>query len=82
MNIIMTETSLTTRVYADQIMDLLTSFKQTIYNVNYLNKLITQKADDIYANRNTRNGYTDIITPLVNQKYIYTVKYKGLLYMY
>jgi hypothetical protein len=69
----MAETSLNTQVYADQIMDLLTSFKQTIYNINYLNKLITQHKDDIYANRNTRNGYTDIITQLVNQKYIYTV---------
>lgn len=69
----MAETSLTTQVYADQIMDLLTSFKQTIYNVNYLNKLITQHKDDIYANRNTKNGYTDIITPFVNQKYIYTI---------
>lgn len=69
----MAETSLNTRIYADQIMDLLTSFKQTIYNVNYLNKLITQHKDDIYANRNTKNGYTDIITPFVNEKYIYTV---------
>jgi len=69
----MAETSLATRFFSDQIMNLLTDFKQTIYNVNYLNKLITQHADDIYANRNTRNGYTDIITPFVNQKYIYTL---------
>lgn len=69
----MTETSFNAQVYSDQIMNLLNTFKQTIYNVNYLNKLVTQNADDIYANRNTRNGYTDIITPFVNQKYIYTL---------
>jgi hypothetical protein len=66
----MVETYLNTEIYSEQIMVLLNVFKQTIYNVNYLNKLITHHANNIYANRHIRNGYTDIITPFVNQKYI------------
>jgi len=67
------ETSFTSSVSAEKIMNLLNSFKEIFYNVNYLNKLITQHTDDIYENRNTNNGYTDIITPFVNNKYIYTL---------
>jgi hypothetical protein len=69
----MAKTSLTTTVYADQLMNFFTNFKQTIYNINYLNKLITHHADDIYSNRTVKNGYTDIITSFVNKKYIETV---------
>ena len=54
----------------DKVVSLLNDFKKALYDVNYMNKLITQHADNIIYNKNIKNGYSYILTPLMNKKYI------------
>jgi len=57
----MEKTSFEGDLQIEKVISLLSDFKQAIYNVNYLNKLITQHADEIYENRDEKNGKLNIM---------------------
>ena len=74
----MSETSFNSEYTINSFVKLINDFKKSLYNVNYVNKLIDQHKDEIiaaqqkYINDPTfvGNGYSDIIRPYMDKKYI------------
>jgi hypothetical protein len=66
----MEKSSFEGKIQIDKVVNVLNDFKKALYDVNYINKLITQNSDNIIYNRNINNGYSYILTPIINKKYI------------
>jgi hypothetical protein len=66
----MGKSSFESKIQIDKVVNLLNDFKKAMYDVNYINKLITQNASNIIYNGNINNGYSYILTPIINKKYI------------
>ena len=61
----MEKSSFDGKIQIDKVVSLLNDFKKAIYDVNYLNKLINQHADDIIS-----SNYNTVIRPFIDKKYI------------
>jgi hypothetical protein len=66
----MEQSSFEGKIQMDKVINLLNDFKKALYDINYINKLITQNANNIIENGNINNGYSYILTPIINKKYI------------
>ena len=74
----MSETTFDTTNTINSFVKLINDFKKSVYNVNYVNKLIDQHKDEIIAAQQkyindssiVGNGYSDIIRPYMDKKYI------------
>jgi hypothetical protein len=66
----MEKSSFEGEIQIDKVVSLFNDFKKALYNVNYMNKLISLHANNIIYNKDIRNGYSYILTPPMNQKYL------------
>ena len=61
----MKKSSFEGKTQIDKFVSLLNDFKKCLYDVNYLNKLISQNANDII-----NSDYNTVIKPFIDKKYI------------
>ena len=61
----MKKTEFNGKIQIDKVVIFLNDFKKGMYDVNYINKLITQNSNDIII-----NNYNSVIRPFIDKKYI------------